>query len=182
MAKSFSFLAISTVAVLAVVTAVTVVAVSLANSAHRGRLQGSAPPTVLSDWSAVQVKTATGEAALPSLAPVAIIVSSTCPHCHKMLEALAQAQKAGRAGEHLTIVTIQGLAAGDSMLSQTGIHATSAAPGIDVQAWILQTRVNSVPTFLLFDAKGRLQKSALGELDSAEVLAWGARAQGDSPR
>lgn len=123
------------------------------------------------NWSDVMVKTSAGTEHLVQTEPVAMIVSSTCIHCHKMLAAMARAN----AGPHLTIVTIQGLVAGDSLLKAAGLKGTVAAPSPDVDAWIRQTGVQSVPTFLWFDDSGHIKAAALGELSDSAVAVWAGR-------
>lgn len=160
------------VVVLAVAVA-CLVAVVAGITAHTGRQSSTKAPGMLGQaWGGFVVRTDDNQIGpLPSMGRVAIVVSATCPHCHKVLSDLARAG----VGQGLTVVVIQGLDAGRGLLAETGLHARLAAPVPDAGVWVRQTGVRSVPALLWFDASGHVEDAAIGELDPAEVVTWAGR-------
>lgn len=95
--------------------------------------------------------------------PTVVMVSSlTCAVCHSALRDFAtQADAAGL--PRLRMVTLEGAAAGDEMLLNTGLPGIwHAGPADHAGGTLLTFQFPGTPTFLLLDATGKVRAAMPG--------------------
>ncbi|MHB1225019.1 MAG: TlpA family protein disulfide reductase, partial [Gemmatimonadaceae bacterium] len=135
-----------------------------------------------SDLSSYTVRTASGE--LVRLAadgtPTVVMVSSqSCAVCKESLRDFAdQADASGL--PRLRMVTLEGAAAGDAMLSTAGLTGLwHAGPADHAGGTLLTFQFPGTPTFLLLDGTGRVRAAMPGYPGRESFAPWFAVITGE---
>lgn len=102
---------------------------------------------------------------------VVLIVSTTCPHCHAVIAALAL--RAGRAHlPRLTVVALEGAQQGQAMVDSLGLGSTARGPSGGVTAFLHRSRIAATPVLLRLDARGYVRQTLSGEITAKEADEW----------
>jgi hypothetical protein len=109
----------------------------------------------------------------PAGVPAILMVNSrTCAFCRMALKDIAEMQ--GRDGvPRLRVVTLEGAAAGQSMLTTFGVRgAFSAGPDGESDQVLLTFRIPGTPVFARTDSTGRIVETVPGYPGPAIIARW----------
>lgn len=138
---------------------------------------------VASSLAGVRVADARGELrpVVPDGGGVVLVLSTTCPHCHAVVEALAR-RTGGARLPRLHVVALEGAAGGEKVIRDLGLDAPVGGAHPDVPAFMGRLGISGTPALFAVDSAGRVGKAVFGEVSDAEAAVWVRLASGPTAR
>jgi hypothetical protein len=107
----------------------------------------------------------------PAGRAVVLVVSRSCPHCHRLLSALATGASPGDYSR-LRVVFIEDALSGRKVLDSLALHVPALGIAGERSSFLGALRVVSTPTLIAVDSTGTETERMVGELDSSELRHW----------